>query len=425
MTTLATVVVLAVVLWGVVRRPWGLPEAAFAVPGALVVLVSGLETWAEARGAFQELWPTLAFLAGVLVLAEVAEAAGLFDAAGSLLAGLGRGSGAALVTAVAGLAVVVTSILSLDATIVLFTPVVIRLVSGRGRAVADAGLLVTVLLANGGSLLVPVANLTNLLVVQQTGLGFGTFTLRMFLPGVVSIVVITLVCRRLAGRADGAPVDAPVPVAAPALEEPSAVAPLDRIGMAVVAGMGVVLVGFFVASTVSVAPAWVAAAGAVVLGGVVVAGRRARAVTLARSVNSGFLVFVVGLVVVVDAVSRHGVGHWLTDLVPSGDTLGAMALMAVVAAVAANLVNNLPATLLLLPALHGRPVALVLAALLGLNIGPNLFYQGSLATLLWRRITRGAGIEPAPATYFRTTAVATPLALAGSVFTLWLATRVV
>ena len=52
------------------------------------------------------------------------------------------------------------------------------------------------------------------------------------------------------------------------------------------------------------------------------------------------------------------------------------------AAVLANLVNNLPAILVLLSVLGPAGPGPVLAALMGVNIGPNLSYAGSLATLL-------------------------------------------
>ena len=58
------------------------------------------------------------------------------------------------------------------------------------------------------------------------------------------------------------------------------------------------------------------------------------------------------------------------------------------AAVLANLINNLPAVLALLPLARPGRAGPVLAALLGVNLGPNLTYVGSLATLLWRRILR-------------------------------------
>ncbi len=123
-------------------------------------------------------------------------------------------------------------------------------------------------------------------------------------------------------------------------------------------------------------------------------------------------------------VRRGGerLGHTLVDHVPHGSGLLAMLGVALLAALLANLVNNLPATLLLVPALAGRPVSLLLAALLGLNIGPNLTYTGSLATLLWRRRVREDGVEPALGTFVSSSWVSTPLALAAATVTLWLTT---
>ena len=95
--------------------------------------------------------------------------------------------------------------------------------------------------------------------------------------------------------------------------------------------------------------------------------------------------FVLALSVVVDGVTRHGLGSALAHLIPSTSSFLGLLALAAVAAVLANVLNNLPATLALIPLVTGNP-ALTLAVLLGVNIGPNAAYPGSLATLLWRRL---------------------------------------
>ena len=59
-----------------------------------------------------------------------------------------------------------------------------------------------------------------------------------------------------------------------------------------------------------------------------------------------------------------------------------------VAALLSNVVNNLPAVLVLLPLVTASGPAAVLAVLIGVNVGPNLTYVGSLANLLWRGVVR-------------------------------------
>jgi arsenical pump membrane protein len=429
MATACSLAVLAVLLLCIVRPPRGLPEVAFAAPAAGIVLVTGLERWSSAREVVRTLGPTLAFVAGVFVLAEVADAVGLFERAGHWLEPLARRGERPLVVGVALVALLTTTVLSLDATVVLFTPVVVRLV--RGRRSSDAALLATVLLANGGSTLLPVANLTNLLVVQQTGLGYGSFFVRMAAPGLVAALLITWICARPVGSSPEGAEQPPigpdhghaVGLHASGRVEP---APLlrDPVALFVAIGMMTVLAGFLVTSAARVAPAWVACLGAAVLSAVAVIGRRLTVRRAAGATSPGFLAFVLGLAVVVDASARHGLAAWIDHRVPHGEGLLALLAVAGLATLLANLVNNLPATLLLLPALAGRPTPLLLAALLGLNVGPSLTYSGSLATLLWRKVVREAGVEPASRRYFATAWASTTAALPAAVFVLWLVTRV-
>jgi arsenical pump membrane protein len=184
------------------------------------------------------------------------------------------------------------------------------------------------------------------------------------------------------------------------------------------------LVGFALASTVHLDPAVVAALGAAALAVPALAGRRVRARELGRAVAVPFLLFVVALGVVVRAVSVAGLGSLVTRLVPVGGSLWALLGVAVVAALLANLVNNLPAILLLLPAATVAGPATVLAALIGVNVGPNLTYVGSLATLLWRRVLRERDAEPAIGEFLALGAVTVPAALVAATAALWVMLRV-
>ena len=151
----------------------------------------------------------------------------------------------------------------------------------------------------------------------------------------------------------------------------------------------------FASSAFGVEPVWVAAAGALVWliwDGV---RRRVGPKAVVDALNPWFLVFVAALGVVVQAAIGHGLQDALAGVLPGGDGLLALLALAVIAAVLANLINNLPATLVLLAALGGAPsAAAVLAVLIGVNIGPNLTYAGSLATMLWRRILHDRGHGP-------------------------------
>ena len=68
--------------------------------------------------------------------------------------------------------------------------------------------------------------------------------------------------------------------------------------------------------------------------------------------------------------------------------------IAAISAVLANLLNNLPATLVLVPVVGAVGHGAVLAILIGVGVGPNLTYAGSLATLLWRRIVHAHDRTP-------------------------------
>ncbi len=394
-----------------VARPRGLPEALVAVPAALVLIASGVLPIEEARSEVRSLLPTVAFLAAVLVLADMCDRYGLFAAAGGWMAAGSRGKPVALFGLVFVVASAVTAVLSLDATVVLLTPVVFTTVT-RLRLRAKPHVYACTHLANSASLLLPVSNLTNLLAFEASGLSFARFGATMALPWLTAIAVEWLVLRRffasdLVGH--GEP-----------LTETSA--PVPVFALAVV---GLTLAGFFVTSILQVSPAYAALAGAVVLAVPALARRRVTPGRIAAALDIPFLAFVLGLGLVVQGVSIHGLGSVVVRLVPGGTSLGALLVIAFVAAVLANLVNNLPAVLLLIPAVAAAGPGAVLAVLIGVNTGPNLTYVGSLATLLWRRVLQQRGLDPSTREFLRLGAITVPPVLIAATLALWISLRVV
>jgi arsenical pump membrane protein len=66
------------------------------------------------------------------------------------------------------------------------------------------------------------------------------------------------------------------------------------------------------------------------------------------------------------------------------------------------------------PAGGSLPALLAVAALVGVNVGPNLTYVGSLATLLWRRTLRERDAEPPVGEFLHLGALSVPAALAAA-----------
>lgn len=427
---LVALVALVAVLAVAIARPRHVPEAAVAVPLALALVLTRVLPAADAWAELRSLAPVVAFLAAVLVLGQLCEDEGLFAAAGGWMARTSGGSPARLLTAVVAIAAVTTAVLSLDATVVLLTPVVFA-TAARIGARARPHVYATAHLANSASLLLPVSNLTNLLAFRATGLGFARFAGLMALPWLLVVVLERVAVGRYfrADLAVASGVDVAAGLGAPEStpdddvtdesgREPAGRRPAAAPGVAAVV-VGATLVGFVVASAVGVDPAWVAAAGALVLAGHALARRRVTAGTVGRSLNVPFLAFVLALGVVVRAVIDNGLSAAVGTLVPHGSSYGALLLVAAVAALLANVVNNLPAILLLLPLLAGHGAGPVLAALIGVNVGPNLTYVGSLATLLWRRIARAHDSEPGLTEYHLLGAVTVPASIVVATSALW------
>jgi arsenical pump membrane protein len=403
MSAVLAFVALVAVLAAAVARWERVPDWAVAAGAAALLVLVGSISADGARAALEDLGPTVGFAAALLVLADGCRRAGLFAYFGAAMAAGARGRPRRLLGLVFVAAAGTTAVLSLDATIVLLTPVVFS-TAARLRFSPRPHVYACTHLANSASLLLPVSNLTNLLAFNASGLSFARFAALMLLPWLAAIAIEWVVLARAFRGELGMPRH-------PRTAEPPTDPPVFALAV-----LGLTLVGFMV-----VEPVWAAVAGALVLA---VRGRPSPR-ELAGAAEPGFLVFVLGLGVVVAAASDHGLRDAVDSLIPHGAGLPALIAIAVLAAVVANLVNNLPATLIMLPAVAAGGAGPVLAMLVGVNVGPNLSYVGSLATLLWRRVMH-AHDEPTDIRAFTALGLSTvPAILVAATAGLWLALQVV
>lgn len=382
-----------------------------AVPAAGIAVATGAISLDHARAEAEQLGPVVGFLAAVLVLAHFCDVEGLFRACGAWMAEWAKGSPGRLLTAVFALASAITAVLSLDATIVLLTPVVFATASRMGVR-PKPHVYACTHLSNTASLLLPVSNLTNLLAFAASGLSFTRFAGLMALPWLVAIGAEYLVFRKFFARDLAAA--APQPASG------------DTPGLPVfaLATVACTLAGFVLTSAVGIDPAWAAFAGALVMAGRGLLRRQATPVTVVRAAAPSFLAFVLALGIVVRAVVDNGLSDALGHVLPGGTGIAALLGIAALAAVLANLINNLPAVLVLLPLTAQSGPGAVLAVLLGVNIGPNLTYAGSLATLLWRRIVHQHEHGVDLREFTKLGLLAVPTALVPAVVALWVSLQV-
>ena len=372
-----------------------------------MVLGIGAISLDQARAVAERLGPVIGFLAAVLVLAQLCDDEGLFRACGAWMARGAAGRPRRLLVAVFVLASVITAVLSLDAAVVLLTPVVFATAARLG-ARPRPHVYACTHLSNTASLLLPVSNLTNLLAFAASGLSFTRFAALMALPWLVAVGAEYAVFRRFSAT----DLDA-------GAQAPPAAGAQQKVPVFVLATVACTLAGFVLTSAIGVNPAWAAAAGAAVLAARTLVQRRTTPAAIAAAANVPFLFFVLALGIVVRAVVDNGLGGALGHLLPGGTTLPALLGTAALAAVLANMINNLPAVLVLLPLAVPAGSGAVLAVLVGVNIGPNLTYTGSLATLLWRRIMREHDTDVDLGEFTRLGLLTVPAALILAVLALW------
>lgn len=404
----------ALAILGILLRPWKLPEYVWAGGAALLLTATGLIPWQAALGAVGKGLDVYLFLIGMMVLAELARQQGLFDWLAMVAARHARGSARRLFDLVFLVGILVTVFLSNDATAVVLTPAVYAAARAAGARPLPY-LFICAFIANAASFVLPISNPANLVVYGSQMPPLLDWLQRFTLPSLAAIG-LTYLALRFSQR--------------DALREPlrTDIVPQPLAAGARLTGIGILLTAavLMLASALHAdlgLPTFIAGLATAAL---IHLKQRLSPLPVLRHVAWGVLPMVAGLFVLVEGLARSGAIDALAQALlrlASDSAGGALWGAGIVAALASNLINNLPAGLIAgsVGQIADLPAQTAGALLIGVDLGPNLSITGSLATLLWLIAVRREGQHVGALRFLKLGAWVMPPALLGALLMLALA----
>jgi len=389
---------------GVVIRPFRLPEAVWAVGGAVLVTVLGLLPLSGAVTGVAKGFDVYLFLFGMMLLSEIGRREGLFDAVAAFAVNHAGGSPRRLFLLIYAAGTAITVLMSNDATAVVLTPAVFA-AARRAKTDPLPHLFACALIANAASFVLPISNPANLVLYDGHMPPLAQWLTSFALPSAIAILA-TFAALRWVER------DGLAGACEPTVEQPG----LSAGGWTAVAGLGATVVVLLTVSALDIPLGLPTAIMGAMTTAVVCIARRVSPLPILRGVSWLVLLLVAGLFVLVEALARTGLiaalGTALSATAHASPTTAAWSAGGLLA-LACNLLNNLPAGLIASAAAAQAhpPRQVVDALLIGVDLGPNLSVTGSLATILWLAAIRREGEDVGFWRFLKIGAVVTPPAL--------------
>ena len=403
-----TWLIAAIATGGVILRPFGLPEAIWAVMGAVLLVVFQFLSPADALVGIGKGLDVYLFLIGMMLLAEVAREEELFTWLAAVAARRANGSPARLFLLIYIVGTIVTTFLSNDATAVVLTPAVAAVVKVARAREPLPYLLICAFIANAASFVLPISNPANLVIYGANMPSLLQWLPQYLLPSLFSIVITFFVLRWTQRDRLKQPISADTPV--PELSAAGKTAALGIVATSIL---------LLAASALGIQLGLPTAIAGLITAAIVLIRERKGPWILIKGISWGVLPLVAGLFVLVEALDRTGLIGAIASVVHdqaarslTQATWGA----GIIVAFATNLLNNLPAGLMAADAVQGAhvPDAIRRAVLIGIDLGPNLSVTGSLATILWLTALRREGLSVSAWTFLKLGMLVMPPALIGA-----------
>jgi len=396
----------------VLIRPFGLREAWWAAGGALVLVVFRLIAPSAAAQAVAKGTDVYLFLVGMMIMSELARREGVFDWLARHAVRAAKGSTSRLFLLIYCVGILVTVLLSNDATAVVLTPAVLAAVR-TAEAEPLPYLLICAFIANAASFVLPISNPANLVVYNGQMPSLHRWLLTFGLPSIAAIVATFVVLRWLSSKSLSGLLKQNLPA--------GTLTPAAKLTLWGIALLAVTLLSASALNRDLGLPAFLCSLLAVLI---VTLRDRSAMGDVAREISWSVLPLVAGLFVLVEAVTSTGA---LSSAVQALLALqqwqrpqGALAASFTIALLS-NLVNNLPSGLLSGTAVRAAGVMGPVrdAILIGVDLGPNLSISGSLATILWLIAIRREGLEVSFGRFLGWGILVMPPALFLAIIVLW------
>ena len=372
---------------------------------AVALVMLGLLTPREALNGVAKGLDVYLFLIGMMLTAELSRREGLFDYLAAFAVEHARGSPQRLFLLVYAVGILVTVLLSNDATAIVLTPAVYAATRAAGASPLPY-LFACAFIANAASFVLPISNPANLVVFGERLPHLLEWLRQFALPSIAAIVVTYVVLRLTQRHA----------LAEESIESRVPHPKLGRGGRLTAIGIAAISVVLLTASALDVQLGLPTFICGLVTAAAVLALSRQSPWPVVKGISWSVLPLVAGLFVMVEALVKTGtIGH-LSALLQAGiekSPTHAAWGAGILTSIADNIANNLPVGLVAgSVAVNDHLPPLVMSAMLiGVDLGPNLSVTGSLATILWLVALRREKIDVTAWRFLKIGLLVTPPAL--------------
>ncbi|MEK4524810.1 arsenic transporter [Paenibacillus sp. FSL H7-0942] len=425
-------------------RPGGLNESIPTSLGALLLILTGVSSYAHIVGIFGIVSGAAVTILSTIVMSIILDSIGFFRWIALNMIEKARGSGFRLFWLILLLCFLMTIFFNNDGSILITTPIIIRICSIlRLKMHQQLPYLISgALIATASSAPIGLSNLANLIALQMVGLNLNTYTQMMFVPSMLAIMVMTVLLFYYFRRSIPKVIHHfPVSLQSSSgsgyhpLQTTESENKVDWWLFRVCIGIVVFIrAGYFLAEQVGIPMEVVAITGVILM----LAVRWYRTRTGLKDVITQtpwhILLFAFSIYVIVDSLHRAGMTAWIIQWMKpiiEGGNASIIAVSGLMLTLLSNLFNNLPSVMIGTFAVTDLPLSesqlhlAYLANILGSDIGALLTPIGTLATLIWMYILKTHHIRISWKQYMKVTFIVIPISLIVSLISLYIWTSII